>query len=164
MPTSVSFFFLGHPITSQTSEKPSNISNVHRVAKEHEGRCGRVTTTSTTAKLAKPLVVIDAEERERELDLVASPDSAAEHARVAAESTQHGADADHVEPLVPAERHHHGPNRRRRRGGHVAEAEVLPERVVACEGAPEPAHARGHAEGGAVQALQDLYEDVNVVV
>lgn len=46
----------------------------------------------------------------------------------------------------------------------MAEAEVFPEGVVAGEGGPEAADAGGDAEGGPVEAFEDLDEDVNVVV
>jgi hypothetical protein len=132
-----------------------NKSNVDGLAEEHEGRSGRTTES--------PLVVVDAEQRERELHLVASPDTASDKVRVA-ESSQDGSDADHVEALVASEGQNDGSYGGGGRGGDVAEAEVLPEGVVAGNGAPEAANAGGDAEGGPVEALQDLGEDVGVVV
>jgi hypothetical protein len=81
-----------------------------------------------------------------------------------AESTQDGSDADHVEALVASEGQNDGSHRGGGRRGDVAEAEVLPEGVVAGNGAPESANAGGDAEGRPVEAFQDLSEDVGVVV
>lgn len=81
-----------------------------------------------------------------------------------AESSQDGSDADHVEALVASEGQNDGSNGGGGLGGDVAEAEVLPEGVVASNGAPEAANAGGDAEGGPVEAFQDLGEDVGVVV
>ena len=46
----------------------------------------------------------------------------------------------------------------------MAETEVLPEGVVASNGAPETANAGGDAKGTVVEAFEDFYEDVYVVV
>ncbi|CAB4274499.1 unnamed protein product [Prunus armeniaca] len=150
---------------SQNSEKV-NESDVHGVAEEHEGRRGRIpAATAAAAAASEPaasLVVVDAEQGERELDLVPSPYSP-DQVRVA-ESTQDGADADPVEALVAAEGDDDGADGGGGRGGHVAEAEVFPEGVVAGEGGPEAADAGGDAEGRPVEAFEDLDEDVNVVV
>ena len=137
-------------------------SNVDWIAEEHEGRCGRVTTQSSTP--SEPLVAINAEQRQRELQFVPRPHSLSDSLRVA-EPTQHRPDADHVEPLVAAESHNDGSYGGRRRIGHVAEAEVFPERVVvSSESAPETADASGYTEGGTVKSFKDFYEDVDVVV
>lgn len=136
-------------------------SDVDSVAEEHEGRCGRVAGDPSTPE---PLVAVNAKQRERELHLVPSPHSLPHPLRVS-ESTQHRSHAHHVQPLVPAQRHHHRLHRRRWRRRHVAEAQVLPQRVVvAREAAPQPTHARRHAQRGTVEAFKDFPENVNVVV
>ncbi len=129
-------------------------SNVDWVAEEHEGGCWRGTTTES------PLVIINAEQRERELHLITSPDSAPYEVRVT-ESTQHGSYADHVEAFVAAECDDDGSYRGRR---WRAEAEVFPEGVIAGDGAPEAADTGGDGEWRAIEAFEDLYEDVYVVV
>jgi len=133
-------------------------SDVDGVAKEHEGRCGRVAGDPSTSE---SLVAVNAEERERELHLVPSPHSLPNSLRLS-ESTQHRSDAHHVEPLVAAQRHH---DRAHGRRGDVAEAEMLPEGVVvAREAAPQPAHARRHTQRGTVESFQDFPKNVYVVV
>lgn len=49
-------------------------------------------------------------------------------------------------------------------GRDAAEAEVLPDGVCGGQRTPEAADAGGGAEGTAVEALEDLDEDVRVVV
>ena len=46
----------------------------------------------------------------------------------------------------------------------MAETEVFPDGVVERNGAPETANAGGYAKGTAVEAFEDFYEDVYVVV
>ena len=77
-----------------------NESHIHGVAEEPERRCGCIPAT-TAAEPPASLVVINTEQRQRELNLVPSPDSS-DHVRVA-ESTQNRAHADPVEPFVAAE-------------------------------------------------------------
>lgn len=133
-------------------------SDVDGVAEEHEGRCRRVAGDPSTSE---PLVAVNAEERERELHLVPSPHSLPNSLRLS-ESTQHRSHAHHVETLVAAQGHHHRAHRRR---GDVAEAEMLPERVVvAREAAPQTTHARRHTQRGSVESFQDFPKNVYVVV
>ena len=133
-------------------------SDVDGVAEEHEGRCGRVAGDPSTSE---PLVAVNAEEREGELHLVPSPHPFPHSLRLS-ESTQHRPHAHHVEALVAAERHHHRAHRRR---GDMAEAEMLPERVVvAREAAPQTTHARRHTQRGTVESFQDFPKNVYVVV
>ncbi|KAE8732350.1 hypothetical protein F3Y22_tig00002237pilonHSYRG01890 [Hibiscus syriacus] len=79
------------------------------------------------------------------------------------ESAQHWPRTSHVEAFVATQRSddraHAGRWRR-----NVAEAEVLPEGVVASDAAPEAADAGGDAEGTAVEAFEDSDNDVLVVV
>lgn len=147
--------------------------HVHGFAKEQEGRRRRrvaAAASSAAFPVAEqhPLIVIHAKQRQRQLHLVAAPDSPRRHAAFVVRlaelaAHQHGADARHVEAPVAAEREHDG-SHAVRRARHVAEAEALPQRVVPGNGAPQPAHARRHAEGRAVQHLQDLYKHVHIVV
>ena len=81
-------------------------SNVDRLAEEHERRCGRVTNKSSTPT-AQSLIAIYAEQGQRELDFVTSPNSFSNSLRLT-KSTQNGSDTNHVEPLVAAKRYNDG--------------------------------------------------------
>jgi hypothetical protein len=110
----------------------------------------------TTA--AETLVAVNGEERERE---------GQRQVRLrAAEPVQRRAEAEAVQPAVPAERSHDGARggARCRRRADVAEAERLPDGVAARDGGPQAAHARGRGERAAIQAREDLGEQVGVVV
>lgn len=146
-------------------KKKVNKSNINRLAEEHERRSGRIPATSESPK---SLIIINTEQRERELDLIPSPHPP-DPVRVtskpqSAQPTQHGPHAHHVQPLVATESHDDGADARGGRRGNVAEAQMLPERVVAGNGAPETADAGRNTERAAVESFQDFQKNVYVVI
>lgn len=151
--------------TNKSKKKKVNKSNINRLAEEHERRSGRIPATTESPK---SLIIINTEQRERELDLIPSPHPP-DPVRVtskpqSAQSTQHGPHAHHVQPLVATESHDDGADARGGRRGNVAEAQMLPERVVAGNGAPETADAGRNTERAAVESFQDFQKNVYVVI
>lgn len=132
--------------TDENLNKNSNNSDVHGLAQEHERRCRGITTPAAAAEPPKPLIIVNTEQRKRELHLIPSPDSAhpvrVPEFQPSAESTQYRTNTNHVEPLVATESDNNGTYAGGRRRD-MAKAEVFPERVIAGNSAPEATNAGG---------------------
>lgn len=113
----------------RTNEQTNKLY-VHRFAEEPQRRSrGGRRRRGIASEATVSLVIIDAEQGERELDLILQSPNAAE--RIGAiQSAEDRTEAEHVESLVAAESEDDRADGGGRRRGDVAEAEVLPERIV----------------------------------